>query len=130
MLARKAANYDPIVKEIEEAGGRAVGISTDVSDSASVKNAFEKLQTEMGDTPLAAAVFNVGGSVTKKPFLEMTEEEFLAGMDANGYESMSLWLFPANGADRSMSTGRAASSSPELYSLSSSKRPTSNILPP
>jgi hypothetical protein len=33
---------------------------------------------------LAAAVFNVGGSFIRKPFLELSEEEFLAGMDANG----------------------------------------------
>jgi NADP-dependent 3-hydroxy acid dehydrogenase YdfG len=84
LLARKPANYEPIVKEIEAAGGRAIGISTDVSDSASVKNAFEKLGKEMGGAQLAAAVFNVGGSFIRKPFLELSEEEFLAGMDANG----------------------------------------------
>lgn len=84
LLARKPANYEPIVQEIEAAGGKAIGISTDVSDSASVKNAFEKLAKEMGDAQLAAAVFNVGGSFIKKPFLELTEEEFLSGMDANG----------------------------------------------
>ena len=38
----------------------------------------------MGDAQLAAAVFNVGGSFIRKPFLELTEEEFLSGMDANG----------------------------------------------
>ena len=85
LLARKPANYEPIVKEIEDAGGKAIGISTDVSDSASVKKAFEKLYKEMGSAPLAAAIFNVGGSFIKKPFLELSEEEFLAGMDANGY---------------------------------------------
>jgi NADP-dependent 3-hydroxy acid dehydrogenase YdfG len=84
LLARKPANYEPIVKEIEAAGGRAIGISTDVADSASVKNAFEKLEKDMGGARLAAAVFNVGGSFIRKPFLELSEEEFLAGMDANG----------------------------------------------
>lgn len=85
LLARKPSNYEPVIKEIEAAGGRAIGISTDVADSASVKSAFEKLEKEMGGAPLAAAVFNVGGSFIKKPFLELTEEEFLSGMDANGY---------------------------------------------
>lgn len=85
LLARKPANYEPIVKEIEAAGGKAIGISTDVTDSASVKNAFETLEKEMCGAQLAAAVFNVGGSFIKKPFLELTEEEFLGGMDANGY---------------------------------------------
>jgi enoyl-[acyl-carrier-protein] reductase (NADH) len=72
------------VKEIEAAGGKAIGISADVSDSNSVKNAFERLQKEMGGAQLAAAVFNVGGSFIKKPFLELSEEEFLTGMEANG----------------------------------------------
>lgn len=93
LLARKPANYEPIVKEIEAAGGRAIGISTDVADSASVKNAFEILQKVMGDAQLAAAIFNVGGSFIKKPFLELTEEEFLGGMDANGYENHRALAF-------------------------------------
>lgn len=84
LLARKPANYEPVVKEIEAAGGKAIGISTDVADSASVKNAFQQLEKEMGGAQLAAAVFNVGGGYMKKPFLELSEEEFLAGMDANG----------------------------------------------
>jgi len=89
LLARKPANYEPIVKEIEAAGGQAIGISTDVADPASVKNAFERLLKEMDGAQLAAAVFNVGGSFIKKPFLELTEEEFLSGMDANGCEEHS-----------------------------------------
>jgi NAD(P)-dependent dehydrogenase (short-subunit alcohol dehydrogenase family) len=95
LLARKPANYEPVVKEIEAAGGKAIGISTDVADPASVKKAFEKLEEEMGGAQLAAAVFNVGGSFVKKPFLELTEEEFMVGMDANGYSQCSpLPLLP------------------------------------
>jgi enoyl-[acyl-carrier-protein] reductase (NADH) len=78
-----------VVKEIESAGGKAIGISTDVADPTSMKKAFEKLEEEMGEAQLAAAVFNVGGSFIKKPFLELSEEEFMAGMEANGYEAHS-----------------------------------------
>ena len=84
LLARKPANYEPLVKEIEQAGGRAIGISTDVADGASVKNAFDKIKTEMKGAQLAAAVFNVGGKFIRKPFLELNEEDFMAGMEANG----------------------------------------------
>jgi NADP-dependent 3-hydroxy acid dehydrogenase YdfG len=84
LLARKAANYEPLVKEIESNGGRAVGISTDVVDGASVANAFETLKVEMKGAPLAAAVFNVGGKFIRKPFLELSEEDFMSGMEANG----------------------------------------------
>jgi len=86
LLARQPANYEPLVKEIEAAGGKAIGISTDVADGASVKNAFEKIKSEMKGAQLAAAVFNVGGRFIRKPFLELNEDDFMAGMEANGYD--------------------------------------------
>ncbi|KIV86860.1 hypothetical protein, variant [Exophiala sideris] len=84
LLARNPSNYEPLVKEIESAGGKAVGISTDCADGKSVKNAFEQLKKEMGGAPLAAAIYNVGGRFIRKPFLELNEEEFESGWDANG----------------------------------------------
>lgn len=84
VLARKPANYEPVIRDIEAAGGKAIGISTDVSDARSVTGAFERLLKEMDGAQLAAAIFNVGGSFIKKPFLELSEEEFMAGVDANG----------------------------------------------
>lgn len=89
LLARKASNYEPVIKEIESAGGKAIGISTDVTDGASVANAFQKIKTAMNGAPLAAAIYNVGGQFIRKPFLELTEEEFMSGMEANGY----VWNF-------------------------------------
>ena len=40
----------------------------------------------MKGAQLAAAVFNVGGKFIRKPFLEMNEDDFMAGMEANGYD--------------------------------------------
>ena len=87
LLARKAANYEPLVQEIQADGGKAIGLSADVADPASVKNAFDSLKKEMGDAQLAAAVFNVGGAFIRKPFLDLNLEEFMAGIEANGYET-------------------------------------------
>lgn len=84
LLARNPANYEPLVKEIEAAGGKAIGISTDVADGASVSHAFEKIKAEMKGAQLAAAVFNVGGKFIRKPFLELNEADFMSGMEANG----------------------------------------------
>ncbi|KAJ9626123.1 uncharacterized protein PV06_05082 [Exophiala oligosperma] len=84
LLARNPANYEPLVKEIEAAGGKAIGISTDCSDSKSVKSAFEQLKKETGGASLAAAIYNVGGRFVRKPFLDLSEEEFEAGWEANG----------------------------------------------
>jgi hypothetical protein len=76
------------VKEIKASGGQAVGISTDVSSVASVKSAFSEIQKEFKDKKLAAAIFNVGGKFVRKPFLEMTQEEYEAGFEANGYTAL------------------------------------------
>lgn len=72
------------MSEIKANGGHAIGIDTDVTDSASVASAFEQIKKEMGDAKLAAAVYNVGGGFVRKPFLELTEKEFAAGWQSNG----------------------------------------------
>lgn len=89
LLARNPDNYNSLVEEIQKKGGWAKGISTDVSDVGSVKAAFEELEEIAGGGEgkgkVAAAVFNVGGRFIRKPFLELTQEEFESGWDANGY---------------------------------------------
>ncbi|KAL8994547.1 MAG: hypothetical protein Q9169_005511 [Polycauliona sp. 2 TL-2023] len=83
LMARNPANYEDAVKDIRAAGGKAIGISTDVSDAKSVKDAVAKSQQEFGDN-CAAAIFNVGGKFVRKPFLELTQEEFEGGWEVNG----------------------------------------------
>lgn len=83
-MARKPANYEPIVEEINKAGGKAIGFSTDVADTNSIKSSFDQLKSEIGESSLAAAVFNVGGGLVRKPFLELTEEEFTRGFNTEG----------------------------------------------
>ena len=84
LLARNPDNYDPLVEEINSSGGRALGISTDVSDAKSVSSAFKQISSDLGQASLAAAVFNVGGKFIRKPFLELSQEDFEAGYEANG----------------------------------------------
>ena len=86
LLARNPHNYESVVREIADSGGKAIGISTDVSNAASVKDAFAQIAQAFPEAPLAAAVYNVGGGFVRKPFLELTEEEFTAGYDSNAYE--------------------------------------------
>lgn len=85
LLSRNPANYESIVKEINAAGGKAIGVSTDVSSASSVKGAFAEIQKEFKGKQLAAAVYNVGGKFVRKPFLELTLEDYEAGYEANGY---------------------------------------------
>lgn len=114
-MARNPDNYTPVVEEIEKQGGWARGISVDVSDAGSVERGFEEVGRLLGGGEggggkeegkagekseggkIAAAVFNVGGRFIRKPFLELTQEEFEAGWDANGFVfscSLSLSLSP------------------------------------
>ncbi|KAJ5832442.1 Oxidoreductase short chain dehydrogenase/reductase family [Penicillium riverlandense] len=82
LLARSPSSYEPVVKEINSSGGQALGISTDLSDSNSVKAAFDQIAQKYPGTGLAAAVFNSSGSFSRKPFLEVTEEEYSTSLEA------------------------------------------------
>ena len=84
LLARNPANYEPLVEEIKRNGGWAQGIPTDVSDAKSVEKALAEIKQTKGDGKASAAVFNVGGKFIRKPFLELSQEDFEAGWDANG----------------------------------------------
>ena len=94
LLARNPANFESVVKEINSAGGQAIGISTDVSSPSSVQNAFSEIKKEFKDKKLAAAIYNVGGKFVRKPFLETSLEEYEAGYEANGYVPTFLSFFP------------------------------------
>ncbi|TGO25708.1 hypothetical protein BPAE_0074g00170 [Botrytis paeoniae] len=84
LLARNPANYEPTIQAIISSGGQAIGISTDVSDPSSVSNAFEEIKKQYGSKKLAAAVYNVGGKFVRKPFLELSLEDYEAGYESNG----------------------------------------------
>ncbi len=136
LLARSPENFEPLAKEINDAGGKAIGISTDASDSKSVKAAFEKIEKEFGGLPLAAAIYNVGGRFVRKPFLELSEDDFEAGWEANGYVeycSSGRAMPPQEKQITQRLTEPAAdeahSSSPELSCPSSSKTQTQSIPP-
>lgn len=80
LLSRNPDTYIPIVDAINGSGGKAIGISTDVSDSKSLKGMIEMVKHEHGhDVKCAAAIFNASGGFVRKPFMELTE----AMMDAS-----------------------------------------------
>ena len=76
LLARSPENYESLVKEINGSGGKAIGISTDVSSEESVQSAFAKIKQEFQGAGCAAAIFNASGPFSRKPLLEMKVEEF------------------------------------------------------
>lgn len=83
-LSRTPASYEPLVKEINSAGGKAIGVSADVSNANSMKEAVKKIESEFGNEGCAAAVLNAAGGFVRKPFLELSEEDFMSGYLASG----------------------------------------------
>ncbi|KAF2189728.1 NAD(P)-binding protein [Zopfia rhizophila CBS 207.26] len=85
LLARNPDNYESLAKDINQSGGKAVGISTDISDYKSVNNAVDTIKNEFGSgVGAAAAIFNASGRFQRKPFLELSEDDFASGLDVSG----------------------------------------------
>lgn len=86
LLARRPESLDPLVADITNNGGRALGIPTDTSDPASVRAAFATVAAEFGQDQgwrLAAAVYNVGAGRSLRPFLDMQLEDLDASLKGN-----------------------------------------------
>lgn len=74
LLARSPENYTSLVDEINKSGGKALGISTDVSSESSVKSAFSEIKEKFGGE-CAAAVFNASGPFQRKGLLKLTADD-------------------------------------------------------
>ena len=88
LLSRHPESYNPVIAEINEAGGKAIGISADAGDQSSVAAAFETIKKELPDLKLAAAVYNVRpgtGRPSLKPFLELTLEDLDRSLNGSMY---------------------------------------------
>lgn len=85
LLSRTPGNFEPLVQEINSSGGQAVGISTDVSDANSVNAAFDQIAKQFPSSQVAATIFNPGGGFARKPFLELTEEDYTTALGSQAY---------------------------------------------
>lgn len=89
LLSRSQGSLDPLVAEIEQASGAAVGIPTDVTDKSSMASAMDKVRERFGggvggegeELVVAAAVYNVASKFTRRPFLEQSEDEFMSSLE-------------------------------------------------
>lgn len=122
LLARNPENYESLVSEINKSGGKAIGISTDVSNASSVKSAFKTIESEFGGASCAAAVFNASGRFVRKSLLELSEEEFVAGFDVSWY-GYSFRTSRQEGLNIDTVIAEEPSSSPRLQSHYYSSRP-------
>ncbi|KAI1364287.1 NAD(P)-binding protein [Xylaria arbuscula] len=75
LMARKTESFRDTLSEITQSGGRAVGVTADVTDTKSMDSAFQTIKTELPDFKLAAAIYNVSSGYMIKPFLELKPED-------------------------------------------------------
>ncbi|TVY36003.1 putative oxidoreductase [Lachnellula subtilissima] len=85
LLARRPESYNDIVTQINSAGGRAIGITTDATDEASITSAFETIKKEFGKLQLIAAIYNVrpDSRPSLKPFLELNLQDLDTSLNGN-----------------------------------------------
>jgi len=85
LLARRPESYADVVAQIEKAGGKAIGITTDATDAASLASAFETIKKELPGLQLAAAVYNVrpNSRPSRRPFLELKIEDLDTSLNGN-----------------------------------------------
>lgn len=58
---RNADQLAPLISEIEDAGGRAIGIGSDARDEAQTIALFDRVEAEIA--PIEVVVFNIGANV-------------------------------------------------------------------
>jgi NAD(P)-dependent dehydrogenase (short-subunit alcohol dehydrogenase family) len=85
LLARTPQSYQDTVKEINDAGGKAIGLNADASSVESLTTTFETISKELPDHKLAAVVFNPSAGFPPRPFLEVKLEELNSSIDVNMY---------------------------------------------
>ena len=85
LLARGVDGLDGARREIEEAGGRAIAIPTDVSDADQVEAAAEKTEAELGPIDIwinnaMVSVFSPVGSMTASDYRRVTDVTYLGAV--------------------------------------------------
>jgi len=87
LLARRPESYTDVVAQINKAGGKAIGISADATDEASLTSAVESLKkdSEFEHLQLVAAIYNVrpNSRPSRKPFLELNLEDLDNSLNGN-----------------------------------------------
>ena len=68
LLARRRRLLDTLVEEIEEAGGRAIAVTCDVTDRAGVGDAIRRAEAALGPTTRLVANAGGGSTTTVDPF--------------------------------------------------------------
>ena len=80
LLARQATSVEPIVRDIQAAGGTAFGYAADAADPASLDAAFAQIAKDLPGAKCAAAVYNANAGFAIKPFLDMAPSDLTTSL--------------------------------------------------
>jgi NAD(P)-dependent dehydrogenase (short-subunit alcohol dehydrogenase family) len=85
LLSRQPESYKDIITQINNAGGRAIGIAADATDESSLASAFETIKNEYKDLQLVAAIYNVrpNSRPSRKPFLDLQLQDLDTSLNGN-----------------------------------------------
>jgi NAD(P)-dependent dehydrogenase (short-subunit alcohol dehydrogenase family) len=100
VAARRRDRLDALVDEIAARGGRAVAVEMDVTDAASVTDAYARAGEALG---VPDVVVNNAGISVVRPALELADDEWDAVVDTN---LRGAWLVARTAARALVAAGR------------------------
>ncbi len=74
------AAADLAAREIDEAGGKAIGVAVDVSDRAAIDTGVQRVRAELGRPSI---LVNSAGITTSGPFLDITAQQWARVLAVN-----------------------------------------------
>lgn len=88
LLARQPDSYNEVVAQINKTGGKAIGISADVTDESSLASALESITKQFENLQLVTAIYNVrpNSRPSRRPFLELKMEDLETSLTGNVYD--------------------------------------------
>jgi NAD(P)-dependent dehydrogenase (short-subunit alcohol dehydrogenase family) len=78
--ARRREQLDEVCEEIRAEGGTALGVTSDVTDRASLGGLLRRCEKEWGAVDI---LVNAAGITQRRPTLELSEDEWLRILDCN-----------------------------------------------
>lgn len=104
LAGRREAPLVEVAQAIEQSGGRAVALPTDVSDEQAVERLIADVENRLG--PLDAAFNNAGTLGAYKPIVEMAAEDFDTVVATN---LRGVWLLARTEIRAMIASGRRGS---------------------
>ena len=103
VAARRLERLELLVSEVEQAGGQALAVAMDVTDSDSVLTALTTVENQFGPVEI---LINNAGIGDPRPFLETTEADWDRMMDTN---LKSAWFLAREVSRRLVAKGQPGS---------------------